>query len=114
MKKQQPLKGVKNVVGGFFEFIREQGVVSLAVGFILGGSITKLVTALVNDIITPTIGIFIGSVKTLNDAKWIVGNAEILWGNFAATTIDFIVVAFVVYVGVKIFGIDKIDKKKEK
>jgi large conductance mechanosensitive channel len=41
---------------GFLNFIREQGVVGLAVGFILGGSVSKVVTSLVTDIINPVLG----------------------------------------------------------
>lgn len=97
---------------GFLDFIREQGVVGLAVGFILGGAISKTVASLVNDIINPFLGIIFGATGNLNTAFFQLGNAKIMWGNFLATTIDFIIVALVVYVGVKIIGLDKLDKKK--
>lgn len=97
---------------GFIEFIREKGVVGLAVGFILGGSISKLVTSLVNDVVNPLIGLLLGFTKGLQGASFKVGSATILWGHFVSTMIDFIIVAFVVYFGVKIFRLDKLEKSK--
>ena len=49
-----PLRGP---VVGFIEFVRERGIVGLALGFVLGGAVQKFVTSFVNDIITPAIGI---------------------------------------------------------
>ncbi len=97
---------------GFIDFIREQGVMGLAVGFILGGAVSKVVSALVTDIINPLLGIIIGSTSNLNDAFIQVGPSKILWGNFLNTTIDFLVIAAVVYFGVKGLKLDKLDKKK--
>lgn len=97
---------------GFITFIREQGVVGLAVGFILGGAISKMVTSLVNDIINPTIGILLGRVGQLSSAYLKIGQSKIMWGNFLNTAIDFTIIAFVVYFGVKILKLDRLDKKK--
>lgn len=97
---------------GFLDFIREQGVVGLAVGFILGGAVSKIVASLVGDIINPLLGIAFGAAGDLRSAFIQVGGAKIMWGNFVATTIDFLVVALVVYLGVKIIGLDRLDKKK--
>ncbi len=94
------------------DFIREQGVVGLAVGFILGGAISKLVSSLVNDLINPILGIVLGAAGNLKDAVFIVGPAKISWGNFVNTIIDFLVIAFVVYFGVKVLKLDRLDKKK--
>ena len=98
---------------GFINFIREQGVVGLAVGFILGGAISKLVTALVTDLINPVLGIILGAAGNLKDAVLAIGPAKIMWGDFLNTFIDFLVVALVVYFGVKILKLDKLDKKKD-
>ncbi|HMR01284.1 MAG: MscL family protein [Candidatus Gracilibacteria bacterium] len=97
---------------GFLNFIREQGVVGLAVGFILGGAISKVVTALVENIINPFVGIFLGKVGDLSSASWTIGSSQIMWGAFVTTLIDFVIVALVVYVGVKILKVEKLDKKK--
>ena len=97
----------------FVEFIRSQGVIGLAVGFIMGGSITKFITSFVNDIINPIVGILISRAGDLKANYFLVGNAKIMWGSFISNFIDFIIIALIVYFGVKILGIDKIDKKKK-
>ena len=93
-------------------FIREQGVVGLAVGFILGGAVSKVVAALVEDVINPLVGILLGKAGDLSSASWEVGGAQIMWGDFVVTLIDFIIIALVVYVGVKLLKVDTLDKKK--
>ena len=52
---------------GFINFIREQGVTGLAVGFILGGAVSKLVTAIVTDLIDPFVGLALGSIDGLRN-----------------------------------------------
>lgn len=98
---------------GFLQFIREQGVIGLAVGFILGGAVSKLVTALVTDIINPILGVALGAVNGLKEARISIGEAHILYGDFINVFVDFLIVALVVYVGVKLLGVDRLDKKKE-
>jgi large conductance mechanosensitive channel len=99
---------------GFIEFIRSQGVIGLAIGFIMGGAITKMVTSFVDDIINPMVGILISRAGNLKDNYISIGHAKIMWGNFLSNFIDFIIIAFVVYFGFKILGLDKLDKKKKK
>lgn len=101
-----------NKFDGFMQFIREQGVIGLAVGFILGGAVSKLVTSLVNDIINPILGIVLGAAGNLKEAYLVVGPVKVMWGNFANSMIDFIIIACVVYFGIKKLGLDKLDKKK--
>lgn len=97
---------------GFLDFIREQGVVGLAVGFILGGAVSKLVSALVTDIINPILGIILGAAEGLKTASFNIGSAKILYGDMISTFIDFVIVAFVVYYGVKVLSLNKLDNKK--
>ncbi len=97
---------------GFIDFIREQGVVGLAVGFILGGAISKVVSGLVNDIINPLLGSLLGGAN-LDQLAWQVGENKVMFGSFVNTTIDFIIIALVVYFGVKILKLDRLDKKKD-
>ncbi len=104
---------VKSQLTQFLEFVREQGVIGLAIGFMLGGAITKLVSSFVQDIINPIVGIALGAADELNNSYIEIGSAKILWGHFLNATIDFIIVAIVVYVGVRILGLDRLDKKKE-
>ncbi len=98
---------------GFINFVREQGVVGFAVGFILGGAISKVVAAFVADIINPVLSIFFGLTGNLREAFLKVGPIKILWGDFIATAIDFFVIACVVYLGVKILKLDRLDRKKQ-
>jgi large conductance mechanosensitive channel len=97
----------------FINFVREQGVVGLAVGFILGGAVSKVVSALVTDIINPLLGILLGQVGGLKTATLSIGSAQILYGDMISVLIDFAVVALVVYIGVESLGLDKLDRKKE-
>ncbi len=96
----------------FIAFIREQGVVGLAVGFILGGAVSKVVAALVSDIINPVLGLILGRAGGLKEASLNLGPSKIMWGDMLAVLIDFMVIAFVVYFGVKFLKLDKLDKKK--
>jgi len=98
---------------GFMDFVREQGVVGLAVAFILGGAISDTMKSLVNDVISPILGLVLGNADGLKDMSFMIGDAEIMLGSFISSLIDFIVVAFVVYYVFKKLGLDKLDKKKE-
>ena len=96
----------------FIDFIRKQGVIGLAVGFILGGAVSKIVAALVEDIINPILGVMLGRAGTLATAALTFGPVEILWGHFITVLIDFLVIALVVFYGVKVLHLDKLDKKE--
>lgn len=98
---------------GFIDFIREQGVVGLAVGFILGGAVSKVVAALVTDIINPLLSAALGAAGGLKTASFNVGSAQILYGDLLSVVIDFLIITLVVYFGVKLLGLGKLDKKKE-
>ena len=93
---------------GFIEFIREQGVIGLAIGFILGGAVSKVVSSLVEDIIQPLLGMVLGSAGGLNSLA--VG--PVTYGQFVTATIDFLIVAAVVYYLFKGLRLDKLDAKK--
>lgn len=97
---------------GFIDFIRSQGVVGLAVGFILGGAVSELVKSLVTDIINPLVSVFLGSAQDLKGSVLEIGPIAIAWGNFLNVFINFLVIAAVVYFGVKWLKLDeKLDKK---
>jgi len=97
---------------GFMDFIRERGVVGLAVGFILGGAVSRVVAALVTDIVNPLLAVALGTADGLRTASFAIGEAQILYGDLLSVSIDFIVIAFVVYFGVRVLGLDKLDKPK--
>jgi large conductance mechanosensitive channel len=95
---------------GFMKFIREQGVVGLAVGFILGGAISAFVAQFTDGIVNPLVAaIFDTSGLATNTAS--VGSATLSWGAVVAAFINFIVIAAVVYWGVKALKLDKVDKE---
>lgn len=99
---------------GFVQFIREQGVLGLAIGFLLGGSVQQLVRALVDDIINPVIGIFAGRVNNLQESAWVISGSEIRYGHFISVIIDFLIVAGVIYFVFKKLKLEQlVDKKKE-
>ncbi len=99
---------------GFIDFIREKGVIGLAVGIILGSSVTKLVTAIVTDLINPILGVILGAAKGFESFTITIGPAKFMIGNFISALIDFSVVALVVYFGITALKLDKLDKKKDK
>ena len=97
----------------FIEFIRENNIVGLAIGFIFGNAVLKIVTALMTDIVNPILGIVLGMVGKLDDAYWQIGSAKLLYGDLISVLINFTIVAFIVYFMVRIFRLEKLAKKKE-
>lgn len=93
----------------FIVFIREQGVVGLAIGFILGSSVGKVVSSFVQDIVQPLIGLLVGSTEGLK--AWQLG--PLMLGNFFAVLIDFVIVAAIVFFVFKQLRLDRLDKKKD-
>lgn len=102
---------IKSKVSGFMDFVREQGVVGLAVGFILGGAVSKTVSSLVENIVNPLVGLALGKVD-LAEKMTTIGTTSIKWGAFISSIVDFVIIAAVVYFGIKALGLDKLDKKK--
>ena len=84
----------------FREFAIKGNVVDLAVGVIIGTAFGKIVSSLVADIIMPLIGILIGGVH-YEDLVIEVGDAQVTYGKFIENIIDFIVIAFVIFLLVK-------------
>lgn len=96
----------------FIDFIKEQGVISLAIAFIMGAAVVKLVGSLVEDIINPIIAITLGNLDNLSNAYFKIGEAKIMWGHFISIFIDFIIIALVVYFIFKVLGLKNLDKSK--
>ncbi len=84
----------------FKEFISKGNVVDLAVGVIVGSAFGKIVSSLVNDILMPVIGVIIGGVD-FSDLSIKVGGAKIAYGMFIQNIIDFLIIAFCVFLFVK-------------
>lgn len=89
-----------NFISEFRLFIEKYGVLGLAVAFIIGTAATKLVTALVTDIIMPIVGALVGA-GDWRTAVLQVGPMKFLVGDFVGNLIDFLIIAFVVFLIVK-------------
>lgn len=98
---------------GFTDFIREQGVVGLAVGLVLGTQIKGLVDQLVASFVNPLVGLLLPGGGSLQEKAFHVSDQSFKWGAFVSQLISFVIVAAVVYFGVKGLKLDKLDKKKE-
>lgn len=81
-------------------FAMRGNVLDLAVAVIIGGAFGKIVSSLVNDIVMPLIGLLMGGVN-FSEQAFTVGAAVIKWGAFVQTVIDFIIIAFVIFLIVK-------------
>ena len=84
------------MIKGFKEFLLKNNVLALAVAVIVGGAVGKVVTALAQDIIMPAISPILPH-GDWRKAKVMIGPAELLWGDFVGTVIDFVIIAFIVY-----------------
>lgn len=127
--KKVPKPKVKSGLQGFSDFIRNQGVVGLAVGLAIGTQAGATVKALVEGFINPIVSFIVGSGSGLLDAKWNVigkdtattqymfelGNRTLVfaWGAILSSLITLIAVAAVIYFVVMGLKLDKLDKKKD-
>lgn len=98
-------------MNNFIEFIKEQGVIGFAIAFIIGTAISTLVNALVRDIINPIIALGLGNLDNLSNAYFQIGEAKIMWGDFANASINFLVIALVIYILYTSLGLKNLDKK---
>ena len=102
----------------FFDFLKTFGIIGLAIAFVIGQASSKLITALVEDIINPLIGLFLpsGSLEQLSAKITSVSGAisEFKYGDFIANIIDFLIIALVVFVAYKALSKYKIVEDKSK
>jgi len=100
----------------FKEFAFKGNVIDLAVGVIIGGAFGKIVTSLVNDVLMPAIGLLLGGVS-FTDLKYVITpagvgieEAAIRYGAFIQSIVDFLIIAFSIFLFVKLITLRK---KKE-
>ncbi len=105
----------------FKEFAMKGNLVDIAVAFVMGAAFNKVVSSFTGGIVSPIIGLIFKS--DFKDQKWIIkeglldeagktaGEVAILWGDFLTNLIDFIIVAFVMFMVIK--GVNKMKKKEE-
>lgn len=95
----------------FKEFALKGNIIDMAIGVIIGGAFQKIVSSLVNDIIMPALAIFTGKVD-FSDLVITVGNSSIKYGSFITTIVDFLIIAFSIFIAIR--TINKLnDKAKE-
>ena len=119
---KEKAKSVKEKSGGFrkefIEFINRGSVVDLAVGVAVGGAFTAIVNSLVNDLIMPIVGLICGGVDftnlTLTIPRWIgTGEAaEIRYGAFLQNVLQFLSIAWVIFMIIK--GMNRLNRLKDK
>ena len=113
-KNKEKLKianNIKKEVSEFKNFIFRGTVVDMAIGVIVGGAFGKIVSSLVNDILMPLIGIVLGGLD-FSSLSVKINDANIAYGNFIQTIVDFLIIAFCIFVIIKIF--EKFKTKEEK
>lgn len=94
----------------FKEFISRGNVMTMAVGIIIGGAFTAITTSLVDDIISPLLGIILGQID-FSALSVTLGEAQIMFGNFIQAIINFLLTALVLFCMIKAFN--KFERKKE-
>jgi large-conductance mechanosensitive channel len=104
---------MREQLGGFINFLSEHAVVGVAIGFIVGLQAQTLIKQLVASFVTPLFSLLVGQ-NLQNDRITIHGTDPVVfaWGSFIYTLADFVVVLLFIYLVVKIFRLDKLDKKK--
>jgi large-conductance mechanosensitive channel len=108
---------MKKQFKGFMDFVREKGVVGLAVGLAIGTQATLLVKDIVAAIIDPIIGLMIGNPKGLQAAEWTlkIGKREgtFAFGQMFYSLIVFLAVCLVIYFVINGLKLDRLDKKND-
>ncbi len=107
-------------MSGFMDFVREQGVVGLAVGLAIGAAAGETVKAIVDNFINPIVGFILGGTD-LSALSWTIIEAAdegargltIGYGAMINSVITLLAVAFVIYYIVKKSGLDKLDVEDE-
>ncbi|MAZ56338.1 large conductance mechanosensitive channel protein MscL [bacterium] len=91
---------MKNFVDEFKAFAMKGNVMDLAVAVVIGAAFGKIVSSLVDNLVTPLIGLFLGGVD-FTGLRYTVGEAVFTYGAFIQAVIDFLIIAFVVFLVVK-------------
>lgn len=103
-----------NFIQEFKDFAMRGNVMDMAVGVIIGGAFGKIVSSLVDDVLMPLVGMVTGNVDFTTLAFQIgdgEGAALLKYGNFIQNVVDFLIVAFCIFLMLK--GINKLNRKKE-
>lgn len=88
------------MINEFKDFIAKGNVMDMAVGIIIGAAFTAIVTSLVDDLVNPLIGLFVGGLD-FSALSFGLADAQFMYGNFITALINFLIIAFVVFMLVK-------------
>lgn len=99
------------LVQEFKSFAMKGNVVDMAVGIIIGAAFSKIVTSLVTDVVMPPIGLLVGGIDFSNLSISLTSGVVIKYGIFLNTVIDFIIVAFAIFMMIK--AMNRLKKKEE-
>jgi len=102
----------------FETFAMRGNVVDMAVGIVIGAAFGKIVSSLVENIVTPLVEVLTGGID-LTDLVFLIGSTEFKYGIFMQSIIDFVIVAFAIFVAIKVMnrlrdGEDEAPKKEKK
>lgn len=97
----------------FKQFISRGNVIDLAVAVIIGAAFGKIISSLVDGIIMPLIGLLLGGIN-ITDKTFTLGQAAVKWGLFLQNVIDFVIIAFAIFVAIKFINLVKSKKEEEK
>ncbi|WP_336046306.1 large conductance mechanosensitive channel protein MscL [Solibacillus ferritrahens] len=95
----------------FKEFAMKGNVIDLAVAVVIGSAFGKIVTSLVENIIMPLVGMLTGGIDLKNEWKFGSGEAQIALGVFVQSIIDFLIIAFAIFMALRL--LTKLNRKKE-
>jgi large conductance mechanosensitive channel len=100
----------------FFDFLNTFAIIGLAIAFVIGAAASKLVTAFVEDIINPTVGLFLRAGELTKMSANVTGvsgaTSQFMYGDLTADIIDFLIIALVVFVAFKFLSKLVEDKTK--
>lgn len=99
------------LVSEFKTFAMKGNVVDMAVGIIIGAAFGKIVSSLVADVIMPPIGLLLGGIDFSNLSVSLAEGVNIKYGMFINTVIDFVIVAFAIFMMIK--GLNRLKRKEE-
>lgn len=95
----------------FKEFAMKGNVIDLAIGVVIGGAFGKIVTALVDFIIIPIVGMLTGGIDLTESLMFGIGKAQIQLGAFIQSIIDFLIIAFSIFIALRVLA--KLNRKKK-
>lgn len=99
-------------ISGFLDFVRQQGVIGLAIGVVVGVAAKDTVDALTQGFINPLIGLVLPRTDALSEKVLTISDSEFEWGRILLSLINFVIVAAVVYFVIKGLRLDKLDNKE--